>query len=106
MEVTREMLIKKVAEESDYYQKDVKNVFNALENVIIDCFEGIDDDERVSVRLLSYLAINGYVVPKRERVDPRDRTPIVCDPTVKLSVRCSDGFKDKVQKIYDKKKAE
>lgn len=104
MEITREQLIKKVAKKADYWQQDVRKVFNALEDVVLECFEDIDDDESISVRLMSYLAVNGYIVPERERIDPRDRTPIVCKPTAKISAKCSRGFKDKVQTIYDEKK--
>lgn len=104
MEITRETLIRRVAEESGYWQKNVRAVFNVLEDVILEYFEDIDDDEPVSVRLLSYLLLSGRIIPERERVDPRDRKPIVCKPTVKVSVKCSDGFKEKVQKIYDTKK--
>ena len=104
MEITREELLRKVAEESGFYQKHVKTVFNAIEKVVLECFEDIDDDEPVSVRLLSYLLLSGRIVPERERVDPRDRKPIVCKPTVKIGAKCSDGFKEKIQKMYDTKK--
>ena len=57
MEITREELLRKVAEESGFYQKHVKTVFNAIEKVVLECFEDIDDDEPVSVRLLSYLLL-------------------------------------------------
>lgn len=104
MEISREELLKKVSEESGFYQKHVKTVFNAIEKVVLECFEDIDNDEPVSVRLLSYLLLSGRIVPERERVDPRDRRPIVCKPTVKVNAKFSDGFKEKVQKMYDTKK--
>ena len=66
--------------------------------------EDIDDDDPISVRLLSYLLLSGRIVPERERVDPRDRKPIVCRPTAKINAKFSDGFKEKVQKMYDTKK--
>ena len=104
MEITREQLIRRVAEEANYWQKDVKNVFNALDKVILECFGEVTDDEAISIRVLPGLALNGYVVPERERVDPRDRTPIVCPPTIKVSAKYSDLFKEKIQKQYDEKK--
>lgn len=106
MEIIRDQLIRKTAEESGYYIQNVRDVFNAMENVIIEYFENIDDNEPISVKILSYLTINGYVVPERERVNPQDRTPVICPPTVKILAKCGDGLKNKVQKIYDEKKAQ
>jgi hypothetical protein len=105
-EITREQIIRKVAEKSDYWQKDVRNVFNAIEDVVLECFDDIDEDNPISVRLLSFLALNGHVWGERERVDPRDRTPIICKPTVRILGKVSEGFKAKTQAKYDEKKAE
>ena len=104
MEITREQLIRKVAEESGYYQKDVRVVFNVLEDVLLECFDDIDEDNPVSVRLLSFLALNGHVWGERERVDPRNRKPIICKPSVRILGKVSDGFKEKAQERYDNKK--
>ena len=106
MEITREQLIRKVAEKANYWQKDVRNVFNAIEDVVLECFDDIDEDNPISVRLLSFLALNGTIWGERERVDPRNRQPIVCKPSVRILGKVSDGFKSKAQERYDEKKAE
>lgn len=105
-EITREQLIKRVAEKSEYWQKDVRNVFNAIEEVLLECFDDIDEDNPISVRLLSFLALNGHIWGERERVDPRTREPIICKPSVRILGKVSDGFKSKAQVRYDEKKAE
>ena len=92
-----------MAEEANYWQKDVRNVFNALEDVILECFGEVTEDEPISIRILPGLALNGYVVPERERVNPRDRSPIVCPPTVRVSARYSELFKKKIQERYEEK---
>lgn len=106
MEITREQMIAKVAEKANYWKKDVRNVFNALEDVILECFGEISDEEPISIRILPGFALQGYVVPERERIDPRDRKPIICPPTVKVSAKYSDLFKEKIQKQYEEKKGE
>ena len=103
MEITREQVIKRVAEKANYWQKDVRNVFNALEDVILECFGEITDEEPISIRILQGFAFNGYVVPERERRDPRNNEPIICKPTVKVSAKYSDLFKEKIQKQYEEK---
>ena len=106
MNITREQLIAKVAEKANYWKQDVRNVFNAMEDVILECFDDIEEDNPISVRLLSFLALNGTIWGERERVDPRDRKPIVCKPSVRILGKVSDGFKAKAQERYDEKKAE
>lgn len=106
MEIAREQMITRVAEKANYWKKDVRNVFNALDDVILECFGEITDEEPISMRILPGLALQGYVVPERERIDPRDRTPIICPPTVKVSAKYSDLFKEKIQKQYEEKKGE
>ena len=103
MEITREQMIARVAEEANYWKKDVRNVFNALDKVILDCFGELTDEEPISIRILPGFALTGYVVPERERVDPRNREPIICPPTVKVSAKYSDLFKEKIQKQYEEK---
>lgn len=103
MEITREQVIKRVAEKANYWQKDVRAVFNALEDVILDCFGEVTDDEPISIRILPGFCLQGYVVPERERVDPRTRNPIVCSPTVKVSAKYSDLMKRKIQEQYEEK---
>lgn len=104
MEITREEMINRVAEKANYWKKDVRNVFNALEDVILESFSEVDDDKPISIRILRGFCLQGRVVPERERVDPRDGTPIICKPTVKVSSKYSDKFKEKIQEQYDKKK--
>jgi nucleoid DNA-binding protein len=106
MEITREQMIARVAEKSNYWKKDVRNVFNALEDVILECFGEVTDEEPISIRILQGFSLNGYVVPERERVDPRNRQPIVCPPTVKVSAKYSDLFKEKIQNQYEEKKGD
>lgn len=105
MEITREQLIRKVAEKSGYYQKDVRLVFNTIEDVLLECFDDIEEDNPISVRLLSFLALNGHIWGERERVNPQNREPIVCKPSVRILGKVSNGFKEKAQERYDEKKA-
>jgi nucleoid DNA-binding protein len=103
MEITREQMIARVAEKANYWKKDVRNVFNALEDVVLEGFGEVTDDEPISIRILPGLCLHGYVVPERERVDPRNQNPIVCPPTVKVSARFSELFKEKIQEKYEEK---
>lgn len=106
MEITRETLIKRVAEESGYWQKDVRAVFNVLEDVILDYLSDTSkENKKVLIRLCGGIGIRGTFVDERDRIDPRNRNPIVCPETIKLGVNYSDGFKKRVQEMYKEKKS-
>lgn len=106
MLITREMLIKRLSEKSGYWQKDILSLLRCLDSVVLECFDEVTEDEDVMVQILSGLKIGCSIVPERERVDPRDRTPIVCPPTCKLSAKFTQGFKDSTQQQYEAKKGE
>ena len=104
MLITREMLIRKVAEKSGYYQKNVRDVFNCLNDVIPECFGEVTDDEEIIIQLFQGLKIGCYVVPARQRKNPRTQEDIVCEPTVKPTAKFSDDFKKIIQSQYDENK--
>ena len=103
MVVTREMLIKKLAKESGYWEKDIRHVLHCLDKVVLDCFSQVTEDEEVSIQLIQGLKCGCSVVPSRERVDPRTREPIICAPTVKPNTKYSKDFKKLIQEQYDEK---
>lgn len=104
MIVTREMLIKRLSEKSGYWQKDIRTLLQCLDDVVLDYFGEITDDEDISIQLVQGVKISAHVVPKRDRVDPRNRTPIVCKETVKPACKFSEDFRKIIQNQYDAKK--
>ena len=103
MIVNREQLIKRLAEKSGFYQKHIKSVLQALDEVVLECFAEVADDEDVSIQLIQGCKINARVMPKRERVDPRTLESIIVDETVKPSAKFSSDFREKIQ-IQDEEK--
>ena len=104
MIITRKNLIKRLAEKSGYYQQDIQRVLHCLDDVILDCFGEVTDDEDVSVQIISGCKIGCSVVPLRERVNPKTQETITCLPTCKPNVKFSRDFRVAIQKQYDEKK--
>lgn len=102
--VTREDLIKKLSEESGYFQKDLREVLKSLDKVVLNCFAEVDDEDEVEVQLVEGVKLLCKVVPERERVDPRNYEPITVKATVKPGVRYSQLFREKIQNNYENKK--
>lgn len=104
MVVTRDTLVKKLSEKSGYYQKDIKTLLHCLDEVVLDCFDEVTDNEDVSIQLIQGAKISAHVVPKRNRVDPRNGEPIMVSETVKPSCKFSKDFRKIIQKQYEAKK--
>lgn len=103
MLVTREQLIRKLAEETGFWQKDMRTVFGVLDKVIMDCFAQATEDESVTVQLFEGCKIGCKIVPERIRVKPDTQEKVVCKPTVKPNAKFSVRFRELIQQNYDKK---
>ena len=104
MLITREMLIKKLSDISGYYQKDIRTLLQALDEVIFECFNDVNDNEDISVQLVKGIKCGCKVVPERTRKDPRTQDDIICGATVKPFAKFSDDFRVVIQNQYDAKK--
>ena len=101
MNITREQLVKKLSTASDFHQKDVRKLLKCLDDVVLECFSEVTDDEDVSVQLITGMKASVHVVPERQRVDPRNGEQIVCKATVKPACKFSEDFRQKIQDQYE-----
>ena len=106
MIVTREMLIKKLAEKSDFYQRDIRVLLHYLDEVVFETFDDVSDDEEVSIQLVQGIKVGCKVVPERYRKDPRNQQDIVCKPQTKPFVKFSENFREVIQNQYESKKGD
>ena len=104
MIISREQVIDRLSEKSGYWKKDIRELLKCLDEVVLDCFSEISDDEEIIVQLVKGLRCGCKVVAPRERVDPRTQEPITVDSTVKPFCKFSDDFRLTIQKQYDEKK--
>jgi hypothetical protein len=103
MNITREMIIKRLSEKSGYWRKDIRVVLQHLDDVVLEYFGEVTNDEDISVQLIRGVKISAHVVPERDRVDPRNGEPIVCKETVKPACKFSDDFRKTLQTQYEEK---
>ncbi len=103
MFITREMIVRMLAEKSGFYQRDVRILMNEFDDLLEELYANVDDEEDISIQLLRGVKLGAKVVPERTRKDPRTQTDIICAPTVKPFVKWSDNFREIIQKQYDDK---
>ena len=104
MLITREAMVKRLSEKSGYWQKDVRNLLQCMDEVVLECFGEVADDEDVIVQLVKGIRIGCKIMKPRERVDPRTQEPIIVDSTAKPFCKFSDDFRLTIQKQYDENK--
>lgn len=104
MVITREILVKRLSKQSGYYQQDIRALLQHLDDVVLECFGEVTDDEEVSIQLITGCKIGCSIVPERERIHPKTRETIICEPTCKPYVKFSKDFRSVIQKQYDDKK--
>lgn len=104
MYITRDMIIRRLSEKSGFFMKDIKYLLKCLDEVVLDCYGEVTDDEDVVIQLLTGAKLLAHVVPERSRVDPRNGSPIMVPETVKPSCKFSQDFKTLIQKQYEEKK--
>lgn len=106
MTVTRSEVIKRLAEKSGYWQKAIDELLKAYDELLLEIMDGVTDDEEVVMQAFKGIKIGCSVVPERNRVDPRNREPILVKATVKPFVKWSEDFRKNIQEQYENKKSE
>lgn len=104
MTITREEMIRKLSDKSGYYQKDIRELLQRLDEVVFEELSSVTDDEEVSIQLVSGIKVKTVVVPERDRVDPRTQEPIVVKATVKPACKFSQDYRLKLQEAYESNK--
>lgn len=97
-------MIKKLSEESGYYQKDIRVLLQCLDEIVFKELSSVTDDEEISIQLVSGIKVKTAVVPERDRVDPRNQKPITVKATVKPACKFSQDYRLKLQEQYENKK--
>ena len=105
MLITREKMVKRLAEETGFWQKDIRTVLQCLDELMPEYFNMATEDEDVSIQLFEGCKVGCKIVPTRERIKPDTREVIICKPTVKPKAKFSENFRQTIQQNYDKKTA-
>lgn len=106
MLVTKDMIARAIAEKSGYFLKDIKEVLSAMDEVVLECFAQVTDDEEVMIQMATGIKCGCAVVPERQRKNPKTQEDIICAPTVKPKTVFSQDFRVLIQQQYEVKKAE
>ena len=106
MLVTREQLVKKLASETGFWQKDIRAVLDSLNTVVLECFNEATEGEDVNIQVCEGIKVGCKIVKERERINPKTRQSVICKPTMKPFCKFSVNFRQTIQQQYDNKMEE
>ena len=104
MIITREMLIKRLSEKSDYYQKDIRALLQCLDEVVFDELCNATLSEDVQIQMVTGIKLGCKKMDKRQRVDPRTQEPITVNESPKPFAKFSDDFRSRLEAAYNDKR--
>ena len=104
--ITRDMIIRKLADKTGFYMRDLKLVLTELDNVVKECFYEVDDETEVVVQLVEGVKAGVKIVPQRTRRNPKTQEVITCCPQTKPFAIFSETLREKLQEVYEEKKDE
>lgn len=69
IKVTKENLIRNVAKQTNNSIQDVKDIYNALENLIFDTLSSVDKDRDVCIKLFEGVSLDGVYTPEKTKIN-------------------------------------
>ena len=64
---TKENLIKDIAKQTNNNISDIRENYNALENLVFDILSSVNEDRDVDIRLFEGISLDGIYVPAKEK---------------------------------------
>ena len=106
MLITRSRMVKDLSDKTEFYEKNIKDLLYAMDDLIKDYCAEVTEDEELIIQLTEGIKIICTIQPERQRKNPQTGEQITCAATVKPRAVFSKNFKDSVQERYEAKKAE
>jgi hypothetical protein len=103
MVITREQWIKKLSQQSGFWQKDIRVLLDIMEETMLEYFDQATEEESVSIQAMKGIKIGCKIVPQRERIHPTTRLPIMCTPQTKPFAKFSINLRDELQNRFEEK---
>ena len=67
IKITKESLIRDIAKQTNKNMNDVKEIYNALENIIFDILSSVDVNGDISIRLFEGISLDGNYLSEKTK---------------------------------------
>lgn len=69
IKITKDRLIRNIAKQSKHNIQDVRDMYNALENIVFDSLSSVDANQDVCVRLFEGISLDGVYVSEKTKLN-------------------------------------
>lgn len=69
IKITKENLIRDIANQTGQSINDVRNVYNALEKTIFDTLSSVEANGDIAIRLFEGISLDGIYIPEKTKVN-------------------------------------
>lgn len=94
----QEDVITLVKAKSGFYKTDLRKVFSALEESLIDILATAQLDDPVEIKLFDGFVLQAKREPERPSVDPRTGENIIAREKIKPNVKIRRSYKENIEK--------
>ena len=95
----KEDLVDMLHEKTGFYKIHMREVANALEDIILECLQSATFEQDSELQLAPGVVICGHRVPEGKSIDPRDRSEIISPEKVIPKAVFKQSIR---QKLYSK----
>ena len=67
IKITKEVLIKDIAKQTDNNIGDVKDIYNALEKTIFDALSSVNTNGNITIKLFEGISLDGTYIPEKTK---------------------------------------
>ncbi len=67
IKITKEILIKDIARQTNKSISDVKDIYNTLEKTIFDILSSVDTNGDITIRLFEGISLDGIYIPEKTK---------------------------------------
>lgn len=67
IKITKEVLIKDIAKQTDNNIDDVKDIYNALEKTIFDALSSVNTNGNITIKLFEGISLDGIYIPEKTK---------------------------------------
>lgn len=94
----QEDVITLVKAKSGYYKTDLRKVFSALDDALIDILATAKIDDPVEIRLFDGFVLQARREPERPATDPRNGEHIMAREKIKPNVKIRKSYKWRIER--------
>ena len=93
---TKENLIKDISKQTNNNISDVKEIYNALENLVFDILSSVNEDRDVDIRLFEGISLDGIYVPAKEKKNNLTGKTSLVDSKIKPKFNITRSYCEKL----------